>query len=199
MVAEGSGNRDLGVARRRPGHVDATRRREHGGQGDPLRAVDVRAVGGVDDRHVERLGQLHARQQHADGRDDPDAAHEARRGQPRRRRCRPDGHPDLRPAGGVHRRADGRAHPGVPRQEDPGGRDEARRALHHRHAAGVADVRRGVGGAAVGGGRRSSTPAPTGSARSSTTTRPLPTTTARRSPARAPGRTGTRSRWAWRC
>ena len=37
------------------------------------------------------------------------------------------------------------------------------------------------------------------SARSSTTTRPLPTTTARRSPARAPARTGTRSRWAWRC
>ena len=38
--------RDLDRARRRPGHVDATRRREHGGQGGPLRAGDVRPVGG---------------------------------------------------------------------------------------------------------------------------------------------------------
>ena len=36
---------------------------------------------------------------------------------------------------GVHRRADGRAHAGVPRQEDPGRRDEARRALPARRAA----------------------------------------------------------------
>jgi K+-transporting ATPase ATPase A chain len=36
----------------------------------------------------------------------------------------------LRPARGVHRRPDGRADTGVPGQEDPGRRDEARRALH---------------------------------------------------------------------
>ena len=41
----------------------------------------------------------------------------------------------IRPPGGVHRRPDGRANAGVPRQEDPGGRDEARRALHPGHAA----------------------------------------------------------------
>ena len=35
---------------------------------------------------------------------------------------------------GVHRRPDGRAHAGVPGQEDPGDRGEARRALHPRDA-----------------------------------------------------------------
>ena len=54
---------------------------------------------------------------------------------PGRRRRRPDGHADLRPARGVHRRPDGRANAGVPRQEDPGPRDEARRAVPHRDAA----------------------------------------------------------------
>ena len=42
--------------------------REHGGQGGPLRPGRLRPVGGVDDRHVERLGQLDARQLHAAGR-----------------------------------------------------------------------------------------------------------------------------------
>ena len=37
---------------------------------------------------------------------------------------------------GVHRRPHGRAHAGVPGQEDPGPRDEARRALHPRDAGG---------------------------------------------------------------
>ena len=46
----------------RPGLVGAARRRQPRGQGDPLRAGDVRAVGGDDDGHVQRLGQLHARQ-----------------------------------------------------------------------------------------------------------------------------------------
>ena len=36
---------------------------------------------------------------------------------------------------GVHRRAHGRPNAGVPRQEDPGARDEARGALHPRRAA----------------------------------------------------------------
>ena len=113
---------------------------------------------GVDDRHVERLRELHARQLHADRRDDADAAHDARRGQPGRRRRRADGHPDLRPAGRVHRRPDGRAHPGVPRQEDPGRRDEARRALHHRHAAGVARRSPPLRWCSTRRRRRSSTP-----------------------------------------
>ena len=116
----------------------------------------------IDDRHVERLGELHARQLHADRRDVADGPHEAGGGEPGRRRRRPDGHAHLRPAGGVHRRADGRAHTGVPRQEDPGARDEARRAVPDRHAARLAGVRRGVGGARLGVRRRSSTPAPHG-------------------------------------
>ena len=37
--------------------VDAVRR-QHGGQGDALRPADVGPVRGVDDRHVDRLGQL---------------------------------------------------------------------------------------------------------------------------------------------
>ena len=45
----------------------------------------------------------------------------------RRRRLGPVRDAAVRPAGGVHRRADGRAHAGVPRQEDRGARDQARR------------------------------------------------------------------------
>ena len=40
-------------------------RREHGGQGGPLRAGRLRPLGRLDDRHVERLGELDARQLHA--------------------------------------------------------------------------------------------------------------------------------------
>ena len=43
-------------------------------------------------------------------------------------------HARLRPARRLHRRADGRADARVPRQEDPGGGDEARRALPPRRA-----------------------------------------------------------------
>ena len=67
-------------------------------------------------------------------RDDVPGAHEARRDQPRRRRGRaqrPARHGD---PGGVHRRAHGRAHAGVPGQEDPGRGGEAGRALHPRDA-----------------------------------------------------------------
>ena len=53
-------------------------------------------------------------------------------------------HVDLRPHRGLHRRADGRAHAGVPRQTDPGERGEAGRALHPVRAAGRARLRRRV-------------------------------------------------------
>ena len=99
------------------------------------------AVVRVDDRHVERLGQLDARQLHAARRHDVPGAHEARRDQPRRCRRRPERPARLGDPGGVHRRAHGRANTGVPRQEDPGRRGEAGRDLHpgdagdraHRH------------------------------------------------------------------
>ena len=181
------------AARRRPGRVDAS---SSAATWRARRCASAPATcglwAGVDDRHVERRGELHARQLHAARRDVADGAHEARRGQPGRRRRRPDGHADLRPAGRVHRRADGRANTGVPRQEDPGRRDEARRALHPRHAAGArwrSPPRRWCSTSAR---RRSSSPAPTACPRCSTTSPRRPTTTARRSPARAPAPTGTR-------
>ena len=80
---------------------------------------------------------------------------------PGRRRRRPLRHADLRHPVGVHRRAHGRAHAGVPGQEDPGGRDEARRALHPGRAARRARLHGGVGAASTRRRRRSSTPART--------------------------------------
>ena len=72
----------------------------------------------------------------------PARQHDAGGGQPGRGGRRPLRDADLRPAGGVHRRADGRPDTGVPRQEDPGGRDEARGDLHPRRAAGRARLHR---------------------------------------------------------
>ena len=54
---------------------------------------------------------------------------------PGRRRRRAVRDAGLRAPRRVHRRPDGRAHAGVPGQEDPGARDEARRALHPGGAA----------------------------------------------------------------
>ena len=53
--------------------------------------------------------------------------HDDRRGDLRRGRLGPLRDAAVRPAGRVHRRADGRAHAGVPRQEDRGARGEAGR------------------------------------------------------------------------
>ncbi len=88
ILAETVGQPEPDGARRRPGRVDAARRRQPRGQGGPLRPGVVRSVGGRDDRHVERLGQLHARQHDAARRDDADAADDVRRGHPGRRRRR---------------------------------------------------------------------------------------------------------------
>ncbi len=82
----------------------------------------------------------------AAGRHGPDGEHDVQRGQPRRYRCRALRHVDLRAAGRVHRRPHGRAHARVPRQEDPGGRDEAGRDLHPRGPACRARLRRRLGG-----------------------------------------------------
>ena len=48
----------------------------------------------------------------------------------------------------VHRGPDGRAHPGVPGQEDPPGGDEVRRPVHPDHPGDRADLRRDRDGAA---------------------------------------------------
>ena len=84
---------------------DRRRRRQHGGQGGPLRHRGVRPVRRVDDRHVDRLGQLGPRQLHAARRRGAAREHDARRGQPRRRRRRPLRDARLRAARRVHRRA----------------------------------------------------------------------------------------------
>ena len=78
---------------------------------------------GVDDRHLDRRGQLRcttaSRRSAARSRSCNIMLGEVTPGRRRRRAVR---HADLRAARGVHRRADGRANAGVPRQEDPGAR-----------------------------------------------------------------------------
>ncbi len=96
--------------------------RQHGRQGSPLRRRQFRAVGHGDHGRLERLGQLHARQLHAARRARADAADADRRGRLRRRRLRLLRHAGLRRADRLPRRADGRAHAGISRQEDRGAR-----------------------------------------------------------------------------
>ena len=110
-------------------NIDASRR-QHGGQGGAVRHRRLRALRRVDDRHLDGRGQRRPRQLHAARRRRPARQHDARRGDARRRRRGPVRDADLRAPRRLPRRPDGRADPGVPRQEDPGGRDEARRPLH---------------------------------------------------------------------
>ena len=60
----------------------------------------------------------------AAGRHDADGHDPAGRDHLRRRRLRPLRHADVRHRRGVRRRADGRAHAGIPRQEDRGARGQ---------------------------------------------------------------------------
>ncbi len=99
-------------------------RRQHGRQGNALRHRRIRAVGDGDDGRVEWLGQFDARFLHAARRAGADVADPARRGDLRRRRLGPLRHARVRDHRRVRRRTDGRAHAGVPRQEDRGLRDE---------------------------------------------------------------------------
>ena len=80
-------------------------------------------------QHLDRIDQLGQRQLHpARGRRAP-VQHDARRGEPGRHRLRALRHAHHGHPGGVHRRTDGRADAGIPRQEDPGEGDEAGRPL----------------------------------------------------------------------
>ena len=106
---------------------DRRGRREHGGQGGALRRARLRALRRLDHRHVDGRGQRRPRQLHARRRRGAAREHDARRGLAGRRRRGPLRDARLRPARGVHRRPDGRPDAGVPREEDPGGGDEARR------------------------------------------------------------------------
>ncbi len=134
--------RDLLRGRGEPAHRCG--RGEHGGEGGALRRARLRALrrrhhGNVDGRGQRRPRQLHSRRRRGAARE-----HDARRGLARRRRRGPLRDARLRPALRVHRRADGRTDTRVPREEDPGGGDEARRAVPARHTASGAGVQRDV-------------------------------------------------------
>ena len=75
-----------------------------------LRHRRLRPLRGDHDRRLVRRRQRHARLVHAARRHDPAGQHRPRRGDLRRGRRRALRHPDLRGAGDLHRRADGRAH-----------------------------------------------------------------------------------------
>ncbi len=90
-------------------------RRQHGGQGSPLRHRQLRTMGDRHHRYFMRRGQRDARQLHAAGRSGPAGQHADRRDHLRRRRFRP-----LRDAGDggavrLHRGTDGGSHAGIPR------------------------------------------------------------------------------------
>ena len=95
----------------------AGRGRGHGGQGGPVRHPVVGAVRGVHHRHLDRRGQLAARQLHRRRRRGDAAEHAARRGRAGRGRDRALRDPGAGRDRGVPGRADGRAHAGVPGQE----------------------------------------------------------------------------------
>ena len=90
------------------------------GQGAAPRHREQHRVGRDHDRGVERLGQLRTRGVHGRGRDGAAREHDDRRGHLRRGRLRALRNASVRPARGVHRRADGRPNARVPRQEDRG-------------------------------------------------------------------------------
>ena len=135
------------------------RRRQHGGQGGPLRHRDVGALRRHHHGGLLRRGQRHARQLHRARRDDPARQHAARRDHRRRRRRRALRHADLRARRDLHRRADGRAHARIRRQEDRGARGQDGDARHPVAAARHARLhRRGRG--AAGRGRLDRQPRP---------------------------------------
>ena len=109
-------------ARQRRLHRHGPDRRQHGGQGGPLRHRRVRPVRRHHHGRLVRRRQRHARQLHAARRHDPAHQHAARRDHRRRRRRRPLRHAALRHHRHLRRRPDGRAHAGVRRQEDRGAR-----------------------------------------------------------------------------
>ena len=100
--------------------------RQHGRQGGAVRPGAFGVVGDGHDRHLVRRGQFDARQLSADRRHGADDQHAARRGDLRRRRLGALRHPRLRDRRDVRRRADGRAHARISRQEarGEGGQDD---------------------------------------------------------------------------
>ncbi len=185
--APGRAARLRGAAQLRREHHAGQRpeRRQHVGQGNPIRDRQLRPLVGADDRRLERLGEQRPRRVHARRRRRPPRQHLRRRGDLRRRRLGPLRDVLLRRDRGVRGRADDRPHPGVPRQEDRGARDQVRRRRRALRADDGADHGRRLGGDARSGSPRSSIPARTASPRPSTPTPRSRTTTAAPSPATA--------------
>ena len=122
-VAEQNGNPLLTTAGASP--VDRDRRafrprRQHGRQGDPLRHHHQLALRGDHDRGLLRRGQCHARLVHPARWTRAAGQYRVGRGDLRRGRRRTLRHARLRRDRDLHRRADGRAHARIPRQEDRG-------------------------------------------------------------------------------
>ena len=173
-------------ARGRPPHPRLPRldRRQHGGQGAALRGRRHLAVDGDHHGHLLRRGQRRLR---VADRARPGGAlrqPQLQRGGLRRRRHRPLLDAALRPARRLHRRPDGRPHPRVPRQEDPGAGDQAGLARRPGDAAGGPALLRASPRRPSSANARS-TPGSTrrASRRPSTPTSRRPTTTAPRWPA----------------
>ena len=108
--------------------------RRDGGQERRVRHPGVVAVRRVDDGDIDRGGELVPRLVHAVRRRRRAVQHDDGRGRARRGRRRPVRHPRPRRRDRLPRRADGRPHARVHRQEDPAGRDEVRGAVHPHHA-----------------------------------------------------------------
>ena len=107
-------------------------RRQHGGQGGPLRHRRLGAVRGDHHRRLLRRRQRHARLLHRARRHDPADQHPARRDHHRRRRRRPLRHAALRHRRDLRRRTDGRPHARICRQEDRGEGGQDGDARHPR-------------------------------------------------------------------
>ncbi len=120
-------HRLLGRERRQPGVRGTAReqrpecaagRRQHGRQGGAVRHRRLGAVRDRDHRHLLRCRQHHARQLAAARGHGAAGQHHAGRDHLRRRRLRPLRDAALRHRRGLHRGPDGRAHAGIPGQED---------------------------------------------------------------------------------
>ena len=169
--AESAGNPAFASARRRSDGERDAGRRQHGGQGGPLRDRQllalrddddrIRPIGAVNSMHdsYTPIGGLRADRQHAAGRGRSSAA--SARGL--------YGMLLFAHHRAVHRRPDGRAHAGISRQEARGPRGQDGHAGDAGDAHGRSLVFTGAGhGAAGRPGRAARMPARTVSARSST-------------------------------
>jgi hypothetical protein len=119
MQAEVHGNHSA-ARQRLPGGERQQPRREHGGQGGPIRARGLCAHDRRDDGYHRRRHRLGPRQLHPCGRAGAFVGILLGEVSPGGDGGRPVQHARVRAAGGVRRRADGRANAGVPGQEDPG-------------------------------------------------------------------------------